>query len=165
MADQNFPILDGLAPSWADVTVKADIDGGSLITIDDIASINTGTTVTEGRKKGATGGRVRKRTRGSQEDTASMSVYLEGYTQLVAKLAKLAPQRGKQRRISLVTFTLEYMYSLPDDAAIFHTQARGCRVLGRDLNDSEGEEATKVDVALSVMEVVDIVGGDEIVML
>lgn len=164
--NNEFPVLDGVAPSWADVIVKASpTASGSLIDVKDIQSINTGTTVEFGEVRGASGGRVRKRTTGSVSQEASWVLYREGYQQLLRALKDLAPKRGNQRAISLVHFNIQVQHTPPGSTEIFEYRIKGCRIAGRNLNGAEGVDADVVEVALNPIEIADMIDGEEVVML
>lgn len=163
LANNDFPVLDGVAPSWADVIVRASPVGAPLIETKDISAINTGATVEVGEQR--RGGRVYKRTTGSSSYEASMTLYYSGWTKLISGLVALAPVRGNQRIISLVHFGLQVQYTPPGSAEIFEYRVKGCRILGRTINGAEGNDATSVEVALSTIEIVDMIGGREVVIL
>jgi len=164
MANNEFPVYNGVVPSWADISVKADI-GGSLIEIGDIAAINSGVTVELGEQR--KGGRVFQRTTGSVSNEGSLTLYYTGYTKLIANLAAVAPTpRGSQKAISLVSFGITYNYTPEGSTGIFQVIMRGCRYMGRTLNGAEGTDAQQVEVPLSVIEIVDTdENGNEIVPL
>lgn len=161
----DFPVLDGIAPSWADIDAKMIPNGGTLIAMKDIQAINTNTTVEVGEQRGASGGRVMRRTTGAKTDEASMTVYATGYQTMVRNLMQAAPVRGNQRLISLVHSLLVVQHTPPGSDEIFEYRLKGLRVLGRTKNSTEGTDAETVEVALSVAEIVDIIDGVEVVML
>jgi hypothetical protein len=163
--NNEFPVLDGIAPSWADIIVKASPVGAALIDIKDIAAINTGTTVEIGEQQGASGGRVIKRTTGSSKAEASITLYRSGYQKLLRGLKDLAPRRGNQRLISLVHFGIQVQHTPPGDIEIYEYRIKGVRLKGRNLNSAEGTDADKVEVPLSVIEIADMIDGEEIVFL
>jgi len=161
-----YPVLDGVAPSWADIIVRcARFADGALFDMEDIAAINTGTALEVGEQRGASGGRVRKRTTGQSSNTASMTLYRDGYQKMLRKMAEVAPVRGNQRIISLVHFDIQVQHTPPGSAEIFEYRVKGCRIAGRDLNGAEGTEADRVEVPLSVIEIADIIDGKEVVLL
>ena len=163
MANNDYPVLDGIAPSWADAKVTATATGVSLIEVKDIKSINTGSTVEVGDQKA--GGRVIKRTVGEASNEASMVLYREGYQKLLRGLKALAPLRGNTRVISLVHFGVSFQFTPPGSAEIYETRIKGCRITGRALNGSEGTDAAEVEVTLNPIEVVDVIDGEEVALL
>lgn len=163
--NNDFPVLDGIAPSWADIKVVASPLGGSLIDIKDIQAINTGTTVEFGEQRGASGGRVMKRTTGSVSYEASMTLYRSGYQKLLRSLKDLAAQRGNQRAVSLVHFNVQVIHTPPNDVEIYEYRIKGCRIAGRTLNGAEGTDADLVEVPINPIEIADVIDGEEVVML
>lgn len=165
MISNDYPVLDGIAPSWADIIVRISPDGAPLIEMKDIVAINTGTTVEVGELRGASGGRVIKRTRGAVSYEASMTLYREGYQKLCRGIMGLAPLRGNQRLVSLVHFQVQVQHTPPGSSEIFEYRVKGCRMLGRTANGTEGVDADQVEVSLSPIEIADVIDGVEVVML
>ena len=145
MANNDYPVLDGIAPSWADAKVTATATGVSLIEVKDIKSI--------------------KRTVGEASNEASMVLYRDGYQKLLRGLKALAPLRGNTRVISLVHFGVSFQFTPPGSAEIYETRIKGCRITGRALNGSEGTDAAEVEVTLNPIEVVDVIDGEEVALL
>ncbi len=160
-----FPVYDGIAPSWADISVLAEVGGGPLLDMKDIQAINTGTTLELGEKRGASGGRVIQRTTGAVSQEASMTLYLSGYQKMQRALKAKAPKRGKQRAVSLVHFNIQIKFTPPGDVEIYQTIIKGCRVAGRTLNATEGTDAQLIEVPLNPIEIADIIDGEEVVLL
>src|SRR5690349_10768406 len=160
-----YPVLDGVAPSWADIVVKIAGAETPLIEMADIKSINTSCSIEVGEQRGASGGRVLKRTTGSSKHEASMVLYYSGFRKLLQNLKEAAPLRGNQRVVGLVHFGIQFQFQPPNDSAIYEVRIKGCRYLGRDLNPSEGTDAQTVDVKLNPLEVVDMIDGEEVVIL
>lgn len=159
----DYPILDGIAPSWADIEVKASANGAPLIEMKDIQAINTNSTVEVGEQR--QGGRVIRRTTGSLSNEASLTLYRIGYQKLLRAAKELAPLRGQQRVITLVSFDIQVLHTPPDDSEIYEFHLRGLRMLGRAINGTEGTDADVVEVPLSVISIVDVVDGEEIIAL
>lgn len=162
-ANNEFPVIDGIAPSWADVVVKISPTGAALIEMKDIKSVNSSRSVEVGAQKG--GGRVMKRTTGDSSQEASMTLYYDGYIKLLRGIKGLAPLRGNTRLISLVTFGIQVQYTPPGSVEIFDRRWKGCRIIGDTANGAEGTDANEVEVPLSVIEIVDIVDGEEVALL
>jgi hypothetical protein len=165
MPNNEFPILDGVAPSWADIIVRATPAGGALIEMKDIAAINTGTSLEVGEQEGASGGRVIRRTTGKAAQEASITFYRSGYQRMLRALMQLAPSRGNQRLISLVHFGVQIQHTPPGDVEIYEYRLKGCRLLGRTMNSAQGTDAQQVEVPLSVIEIADMIDGVEVVMI
>lgn len=161
MSAFDFPVLDGIAPSWADVNVRISPDGGNLIEMGDIAAISTGWTVEVGEQR--EGGRVLKRTRGSVSFEASITLYASGYQKLLRGLVAAAPSNAKgQKQISLAHFLIHVVWTPPGSTDLLEYKVKGCRMLGRTIDASEGDDAQQVEVPLSTIEVVDIIDGIEV---
>lgn len=163
--NQDYPILDGIAPSWADVQISCSIYDGALLEVKDIQAINTSRTVEIGKQRGASGGRTKRRTVGQSDEEASMTLYRTGHKALIRALASVAPVRGNERLISLVHFDIQYQYSPPGSVEIYERKILGCRVIGDTMNDTEGSDPQVVEVPLSVIKIVDVEDGVEIVLI
>lgn len=170
-----YPTLDGFAPSWADISVTlvpfagplqgvADAASAALFEMSEIAAVNSGATVEVGSQRGP-GGRVRKRTTGSVDYESSVTFYRSGFQGFLRRIKDVAPLEGNQRRVSLVTFNLNFVHSAPGDPNLYEVRLKGCRYLGRTLNTAEGTDPDQVEVPLSVLQVVDVIDGEEVVPL
>jgi hypothetical protein len=174
------PLLNGFAPSWCDIAVRVSPGAGPLIEIGDIAAIDYNASVEVGEQR--EGGRVVNRTRGSSKYEASMKLYASGYQKLLTGMIAAAPVRGSQSLLSLVVFTINIQFTPPTGGGlagqaigaaasalgvggIFETRLKGCRILGRNISAAEGNDAQQVEVPLSVIEIVDVINGREIVLV
>lgn len=174
------PLLQGFCPSWADIAVRVSPGGGPLIEIGDIAAIDWNGSVEIGEQR--EGGRVVNRTRGSSSYEASMTLYASGYQKLLAGLIAAAPVRGSQSLLSLAVFSINIQYTPPTGGGlagqaigavagalgvggIFETRLKGCRVIGRNVSAAEGNDAQQIEVPLSVIEIVDVINGREVVLV
>ena len=167
--NNDYPILNGVAPSWADIIVRATPEGGALLDVKDIAAINTSCTVEVGEQRGASGGRVIRRTTGSVSYEASMTLYRSGYQKLLRNLMAAAEAsnlvRGNQRTIALVHFTVEIQHTPINDVEIYSRIVKGCRLLGDSFSDAEGTDAEQVEVTLNPIEIVNVIDGKEVAWL
>ena len=167
--NNDYPILNGIAPSWADIIVRCTPEGAPLIDVKDIASINTSSSVEVGEQRGASGGRVMRRTTGAVSYEASMSLYRSGYQKFIRALAAAAESigqlRGNQRAIATVHFDIQIQHTPINDVEIYERILRGCRCLGSAVNGAEGTDADQVEVTLNPLEIVDIIDGKEVVWL
>lgn len=154
MANQEFPNVDGVAPSWADVKVTAAIAGGSLVETPDIQAINTGRTLEVGTQMRA--GRVHKRTRGQVTSESSITFYRDGHTAFMNALTELAPRQGNRALLGLVEFDVTVQHEVPGDPTIYTRKLVGCRLGGDTMNSAEGTDAQVVEVPLHVKEIIDI---------
>jgi hypothetical protein len=165
MTNQAYPSLNDVEPSWADIEVSATVTGGALIEMIDIAAIKWSRSVEVGEKRGASGGRVMSRTRGSVSYEASMTLYRAGLKRLKRGLMENAEERGNQKLISLVGFDIMVQHTPPGTDEIFQTKIKGCRYLGDSEDNGEGSDADQVEVTLSVIEIADIIDGKEVVLI
>lgn len=94
-----------------------------------------------------------------------MELYRSGHRRLVKGLKAKAPVRGNQKRISLVFFDITINHTPPGEVEIFTVKIKGCRLTGRDFDLKEGNDADKVAIALNPMEIVEVIDGEEIVLL
>lgn len=165
MASQAYPSLDGIEPSWADIAVTATVSGGDLLDMADISGIKWSRKVEVGMRKGTSGGRVMARTTGEGSQEASMTLYRSGLRNLIKSLVKNAPTRGNQVLISLVSFDIMIQHTPPGEVEIYQTKIKGCRYLGDSDDMKEGNEADKIEVTLNPIEIVQIIDGQEVVLL
>jgi hypothetical protein len=164
VTNNQYPVLDGIAPSWADVKCTLAATGLPLLEMWDIKAFNTGRSVEVGAQK--SGGRVIKRTTGDSSQDASITLYRDGFDKLISGLAKAAPKvRGDYYAISLVHFGFVVQHTPPGSVKVYERRLTGCRVLTDALNGAEGTDADSVEVGLSTIEIVDIVDGKKIVLL
>lgn len=163
--NNEYPIVNGIAPSWADIVVKASPEGAALVDLKDIAAISTARTVEVGEQRGASGGRVMRRTTGSVSYEMSITFYRSGFQKFLRALAAIAPTRGNQKAISLVHFGVTIQHTPQGDDEVYERRCKGCRVLTDTLDSAEGTEADQVEVSISVVEIVDVVDGAEVTML
>lgn len=165
MVNQAFPLLNGYAPSWADIQVTSTLYNGPLVAISDISALKWDDKVEVGSQKGVSGGRVTRRTVGEASREASITFYRNGWRNFVKQLMTLAPDRANQKAISLVAFDVLVQHTPPDDEEIYQVKIKGCRVLGRAGDYKEGTDPDTVEVPLSVAEIVEIIDGVEVVLI
>lgn len=163
--NNDYPIVNGVACSWADIVCKATPEGGAIIDVKDIAAVNISRTVEVGEQRGASGGRVMRRTTGSVSYEMSITFYRSGYQKFIRELAKLATARGNQKAISLVHFGFQVQHTPQGSDELYDRRAKGCRLLSDAFAHAEGVDADQIEVGVSVIEVVDMVDGEEIVLL
>lgn len=160
-----LPTLNDIAPSWADIKTSITPHGGSLIDTIDYSAINWDSQVEIGMQRGASGGRVMKRTTGQKTDSASGSFYKSGLRKLLLGLMELAPQRGNQRLVGLVHFDILIQYTPPGSVDIFEAKLKGCRLSGLTNNAAEGTDALVVETALNPVEIVELINGVEVLLI
>jgi len=167
-ANNEYPLLDGFAPSWADCTLKIQPSGVALVTARDMKSINSGSTVEVGTQMA--GGRPRQTTVGAVSHEGSFTLYLTGAQIFERALKDAAVAAGYVRdggvvQLSLVQFQIDYVFTPPGTTAIFERRMKGCRLLSDAEAPAEGTDATTVDYKVFVTERVKIVDGVECALL
>jgi hypothetical protein len=159
----DYPVLDGIAPSWADVTLKIAATGAPVLDTRDFKSINTSRSLEVGEKR--MGGRVLEFTTGSLGQEASITFYQAGYDKLLDAFSAIAPKRGDEYLISLVHFNLDLQFSVPGSVKVYQRLVEGCRIAGDTLNPSEGTDANSIEVPIKCKVIADIVNGKRCVLL
>lgn len=165
MINQLYPVINGVDPSWADIKCTATPDGAPLIAMEDVASIDCGSSVEVGYRKGTSGGRVMGRTTGEKTDEFSWSLYRVGFDKLLRGLMALAPARNDQRAVSHVAFGITVQHTPYGVDSIFEYRAKGARLIGMNFSHAEGVDADKVEVPLSIIELAYFIDGQEVVLL
>ena len=163
--NQAYPSLNDIEPSWADIGVTFTVFEGDLLEMADIAGLKWARKVEVGERRGASGGRVMARTTGSGSQEASATLYRSGLRRLIKSLMSKAPSRGNQKIISLVAFDIMIQHTPPGEVEIYQTKIKGCRYLGDADDMKEGNEADKVEITLNPIEIVNIINGEEVVLL
>lgn len=164
MAQQAYPNVNGFACSWADISVTANVDGGALLDMADLAAIKWSRKLEIGEQKGTSGGRAMARTAGEASQEASCTLYRSGLRNLVKALMAKAPSRGNQKRIGVVSFDVVIHHTPIVESEIYTTKLKGCRYLGDSDDMKEGNEADKIEVTLNPIEIVQIIDGVEVVL-
>jgi len=162
-ANNDYPSLNGISPSWADAVVKVSPDGAPLLDVSDIKAINTSSSVEVGEQRA--GGRVVSRTTGSLKNEASMTLYRRGWQKLLRALKDLAPVRGDIALIRFVHFGVDYIYTPVGDDEIYERRIKGCFITGATINGAEGTDASEVEVSLNPVAIADVVDGVEYELL
>jgi hypothetical protein len=163
MANNDFPVLDGISPSWADIIMKMAAPGAPVFECKDIKAVNTGVSIEVGEHR--RGGRLYKRTTGSSKSDGSITVYRDAWDQWLENIGSLMPTRGNQRIYGLVHFGLQIQHTPPGSVKIFERRLKGCRIMGSTFNGSEGIDADVIEIPLSIVEIADVIGGVEYVIL
>jgi hypothetical protein len=163
LANNDYPILDGIAPSWADVIVRSKVPGAPTLETKDIKAINTNCSISLGEQRA--GGRLKMRSTGSSKYEASMNVYRNAWNEWLRNNGATMYTRGNQRIYGLVHFGLQIQHTPPGSVEIFEYRIKGCRITGRVLNGTEGDDVDVVELPLSPIEIVDVIDGVEYVIL
>lgn len=163
---QGYASLIDIAESWSDISVAITPYSSTTLTDADVAAISHSGTVEVGEQR--SGGRVVARTTGSVSYEASITFYRSGLKKFIAAMIAAAPEtakRGDQVRISLVVFDVDVQHSPPGAVSISHSRIKGCRLLGYSDAMTEGNDADQIELTLSPMENVQVVDGQEVVLL
>lgn len=165
--NQDYPTLNGEAQSWSNVSATLTPNGGTALDTKDFSDISWSRSLEVGEQRGASGGRVMRRTVGQVSYESSITLYASGYERLIAALKEIAPTRGNQALISLVAFDLQIFHTPVIDAeeTIREVKLKGCRVLSDSFSGAEGTDADKVEVGISVIEIAKLVDGQEVVLI
>lgn len=142
---QEYPTLNDVEPSWADIGLSFPIYGGLTFITKDVAAVKWSDKVEVGIVRGTNGGRKTKRTTGQYDNDASITFYRSGWAAFRRALAE------KDKRISLVGFDIIIQHTPPGSIEIFNVKIAGCRVLGRSSDMAEGADADKIEIPLSPM--------------
>lgn len=163
--NQEFPSIQDFAPSWADIGVTLQVNQAATLNTSDIAAIKWGDKVDVGEQRGTSGGRVIKQTQGSVANDASITFYMSGWRKLVRGLKVKAPSRGPQKLISLVFFDVVINYTPIGEPDIYTTKLVGLRVLGRSADTKEGNDPDQKEITFKPLQIIEMDGTDEIVLL
>lgn len=159
----SYPVLNGIAPSWADVAISITPDGAAIVKADQVKSLNSSRKVEVGVQK--QGGRPYKRTTGDASCEGSIVFYRDGYDELIRQLVLIAPKRGNEYLISLVFFTVQVQHTPPGSVKIYERLWEGVRIVGDTVNGAEGVDADEVEVPVSIMQIADMIDGKKVVLL
>ncbi len=167
--NNEFPTYNGIAPSWSDISCKITGTDIPLLVVTDVAGVNSSRSLEIGEQRGASGGRVMKRTTGSASNEASLNLYRDGFDEYIRRLVAAAEAQGKVRGneilISLVHFDFHYLFTPPGSTKIYERRFKGCRYMGDTMNSAEGTDADQVECPLSVIKIADMIDGKEVVLL
>lgn len=167
--DNEFPVIDRVVPSFADIKISLTPLSAPLISMKAIKAINMGRTVEIGKMRGASGGRVMARTTGQTDYTFSMTLYRPGWEQLIESLAAAAKShavRGNEVAISLVHFSADIIWTPPGATQKSHRRCKGLRIIGDTNNPTEGTDPDELEVTCDALTIADVLAnGREIVML
>src|SRR5687767_14611975 len=115
--NQDYPIYDGIAPSWADF--KGLVKGSSTPVLEtkDIKAINTSATLEIGEQRNP-GGRIIRTTTGSVSQEASITLYHHGWTNLLRTLGPSMPTRGNRRIYGVIHMDMQFFWTPPGSVEI-----------------------------------------------
>ena len=157
--------LNDAAVSWAECKIVANVDGGTDLPEIDFKSIDFDETVARAWQR-SQGGRKKKKSTGMLDSAANATLYREGLKALKTGLMAVAPQNAEgQKQISKVRFTLVVTHSYEGDASIYHVELRDCTLDKNAFKMAEGPEVDVVDIDLNPRQIVEIIDGQEVVLL
>src|SRR6185295_5494479 len=142
---QEYPTLNEVEPSWADLRVSFPVYGGETVVTPDIAAVKWSDKVDVGVVRGTNGGRKTKRTTGQLDNDATITFYRSGWKRFREVLA------AKNPKISLVGFDIIIQSTPPGSTDIHNVKIAGCRVLGRSSDMAEGADPDKIEIAVNPM--------------
>lgn len=158
MANNAFPLVQGHEVSWCDITVSFNIPEGETVGLVDLEGIKFSRKVEVGETRGTSGGRVMKRTAGSETVEASATMSRSGVVQLVESLEVAAESagltRGNEVIISGVSFDVLIQHTPLGDSRIYTAKLSGCRFLGDSYDHKQGNEADMVEIVLNPIRIV-----------
>lgn len=165
-----FESINARAVSWSEIKFTANIGGGVALPVIDIKSVDHESKVDRGEQRGASGGRVIKRTTGAMTNTASAEFYRDGLRTLkkalvAAAIQALAVNDDCHVQLSVVPFDLIITHDWADDPEIYCIKLLGCHLDKDSGKHAEGTDAETVSVDLNPLKIVEVVGGVETVML
>jgi hypothetical protein len=168
MAQQEYPTLFGVDPSWADVSIKFGIYGGSQVQTSDIAAISCSDSLEIGVKRG-TGGKKTGRGTGQADNECSLTMYRVGLRTLLRELKAKAPLRNGARAVGLVGFDILTQHSPPslddDSPDIYTIKIAGCRLAGRNYTMAEGADLDQVEVPINCMDILEKIDDEWVTLL
>lgn len=165
MSNDAIPSIQDIDCSWAEIALTITPTGATALETIDFAAVKWSRKVDVGERKGASGGRVMARTRGTVTYEASATFYRGGYIRLLQALMENAPTRGNQLLVGLVAFEFLIQHTPIGSDDIFTTKIKGCRLLGDADDNKEGNESDKIELTLNPIEIVNIVDGFEIALI
>lgn len=157
MVNQVYPSVNEHESSWADIQLTMNVPGGASLKIIDFSAIKWKRTVTVGSSRNASGGRVIKRTAGSQEVEASAVVSRSGHAQITEALETAAiaagQVRGNEVIISGISFDLLVKHTPLGQSRIYVAKLVGCRYLSDGDDSEEGSDPDTLDIDLSPIQI------------
>jgi len=166
MATQVLPSVNDYELSWSDIAVTVTPTGGALIEMGDISGIKWARKVEVGEQRGASGGRVMKRTRGKVSYEAALTITRSSlHERFLPALVALAPRRGNQALVAAVSFEVLIQHTPLGSTKIYTTKIKGCRYLEDSDDMKEGSDPDQVEVTLNPIEIVNIINGVEALLI
>lgn len=157
--------LNENAVSWAEIDCTINIAGGQSVKGFDLKSLNYESKVERGVQRGP-GGKVKKRTTGQLTDAADCEVYRDALRIIKRAIVAVAPKDSASRpQISKVTFDLVVKFAMDGDPEIYCTKLLGCHLDKTAFKHAEGTDADTVAIDLNPIEIVEVIDGQDTVLL
>jgi hypothetical protein len=169
MANNEFPIYNNVAPSWADLQSFVSGLDLQLFEMSDVNAVNTSSALEVGEAH--QGGRVSATTTGSVANEFTMTFYQQGFDVFLERLADACRElgggymRGDIARVGLVHFNVALLHTPPTTDRIDEVELNGIRYTGRTRNVSQGTDANMVEVTFHAKEIIDITNGKKTALL
>jgi len=152
-----YPSVNEQECSWANIEIAFSVPEGGTLQLVDIEAIKWSRKVEVGESKGTSGGRVMKRTAGTESCEASASVLRSGGIQIVEALEPAAEAlglvRGDEVAIGGVTFDVLIQHTPLGTDRIYTAKLLGCRYLGDSDDMKQGNDADMVEITLNPVKI------------
>lgn len=161
--------LNENAVSWAEIDCTINIAGGQSVKGVDLKSVNYESKVERGVQRGP-GGKVKKRTTGQPTDSADAEFYRDGLRILKRAIVAACIAAGYvdsagRPQLSKVTFDLVIKFAMDGDPEIYCTKLLGCHLDKTAFKHAEGTDADTVASDLNPIEIVEVIDGQDTVLL
>ena len=155
--NQAFESVNVQECSWADLAATINIPGGATFSILDFEGFKWARKLERGESRGLSGGRPRKRTRGSASYEGAASASRGGWMQLTEALEvaaeTLGDTRGNEVVLSGVTFDLMLQHSPLGDSRIYSVKMFGCSFDGDSSDMKQGNEAEIIELTMTPLKI------------
>lgn len=162
MAEQSYPTLQGEAQSWANIEVKATMYDGPSIDLSDIAGLDWDNAAERGTQW-STDGTIKAFTRGRATPSGKISFYADGCLAFLEKLMDIAIAKGfvenGEAKYGMVSFDILIQHTPLGSTGIRKVELIGCQLAKDAASYSEGTDADKNDLELSVKRVTREING------
>lgn len=136
--------------SWADLQATLNIPGGKTVEVTDFEGFKWARKLDVGESRGLSGGRPKKRTKGSASYEGSATATRGGWMGLMEALEEAAVARGQVRGneviVSGIGFDLILQHTPLGEDRIYTTKMGGCRYLGDSSDMKQGNEADMIEI-------------------
>lgn len=138
--------INGVVPSSSDVSIEVKLNGGGVVKIVDLKTIDWSREVEIGEKR-RMDGTVGGSTRGRSKNEGAMSLFEEAWAELETALMSV------NRQISLVQFQVNALWTPPLAVRQRKAIIPGCRIVGDAVKNADNVDATVFDIKLYVPKV------------